>query len=159
MEYAYTIERSWFDGHRPSLSFAPFKRAMKRGVEILMLGLATATINAFLDALCRNISYANATFYVKLHTGDPGSAGANNAAGNTTRQQVTFSAASGGSITNSADVVWTSVSTSETYSHVSFWSASSGGTYLGNDDLASSQAVVAGNNFRIAAGSLTISGT
>jgi hypothetical protein len=159
MEHAYTIERSWFDGHRPGFGMTTFKRAFRRGFDVVFIGLATATINGFLDALCRNVSYSVAAFYVKLHTGDPGSAGANNAAGNTTRQQATFSAASGGSITNSADIVWTNVSTSETYSHVSFWTASSGGTYLGNDDLASSQAVVAGNNFRIAAGSLTITGT
>jgi hypothetical protein len=123
------------------------------------MALATATINGFLDALCRNVSYAAAAFYVKLHTGDPGSAGANNAAGNTTRQAATFSAASSGSITTSADIVWTNVSTTETYSHVSFWTASSGGTYLGNAALTASKAVTAGDNFRIAAGSLTLSGS
>ena len=31
--------------------------------------------NSWLDALARNTSYANATVYVKLHLGDPGSAG------------------------------------------------------------------------------------
>jgi hypothetical protein len=123
------------------------------------MALAVATINAFLDALLRNVSYANAAVYVKLHTGDPGSAGANNAAGNTTRQQATFGAASAESATTTADIVWTNVSTSETYTHISLWSASSGGTYLGNAALTSSQAVVAGNNFRIPAGSLTVSGS
>jgi hypothetical protein len=133
-------------------------RPLRRAVNVLK-ALATSVLNSFLDALCRNVSYANAAVYVKLHIGDPGSAGANNAAGNTTRQQATFSAASGGAITNSADVVWTNVSTSETYSHVSLWTASSGGTYLGNAALASSQAVVAGNNFRIVAGDLDITGS
>jgi len=139
-------------------SFLGTRRTLKRGVEVLK-ALAVGVINGFLDALCRNVSYANATVYVKLHTGAPGSAGANNAAGNTTRQQATFSAASGGAITNSSDVVWTNVSTSETYSHISLWSASSGGTFLGEAALASSQAVVAGNNFRIVAGDLDISGS
>jgi hypothetical protein len=149
---------SWFDGHR-AVSFAPFKRALKRGWDILMIGLAVATINGFLDALGNNTAYQIGTLYVKLHIGDPGSAGASNAAGNTTRQLASFAAASAGSMTTDADIVWTNVSTSETYSHVSFWTASSGGTYLGNDALDTSQAVVAGNNFRIPAGSLTISGS
>lgn len=121
-------------------------------------GLAAATANSWLDALCRSVTYTEpAAFYVKLHTGDPGAAGANNAAGETTRQTVTFSAASGGAITNSAAVTWTSVSTSETYSHVSFWDASTAGTFLGSDGLAVSRAVTAGDTFEIAIGDLDLS--
>lgn len=121
-------------------------------------GLAAATANSWLDALCRSVTYTEpAAFYVKLHTGDPGAAGANNAAGETTRQAVTFSAASGGAITNSAAVTWTNVSTSETYSHVSFWDASSAGTFLGSDGLAVSRAVTAGDTFEIAIGDLDLS--
>ena len=82
--------------------------------------------------------------------------GATAAAGNTTRIEAICSAASGGAITNSADIEWTSVSTSETYSHVSFWSASSGGTFLGSDDLAVPRAVLSGDNFTIAAGDLDL---
>jgi hypothetical protein len=88
--------------------------------------------------------------------GRPGCFGTANAAGNTTRVAVTCSAASGGSITNSADVVWTSVSTAETYSHVSFWSATSAGTFLGSDDLAVARTVAVGDNFTISAAALTL---
>jgi hypothetical protein len=110
-----------------------------------------------LNALCRNVAWTQpAAFWVKLHTGDPGSAGTSNAAGNTTRQQATFSAASGGSITTSADLAWTNVSTAETYSHVSFWDASTAGTFLGSDDLAVSRTVAIGDNFTILAGSETL---
>jgi hypothetical protein len=113
--------------------------------------------NAALNALCRNVAWTQpAAFYVKLHTGDPGASGASNAAGNTTRQQATFSAASAGSLTTSADVAWTNVSTAETYSHVSFWDASTNGTFLGSDDLAVSRTVAVGDNFTITAGSLTV---
>lgn len=139
-------------------SFLPSIRAFKRGPQVLK-ALAVGVINSFLDALLRNTSYANATVYVKLHIGAPGSAGANNAAANTSRQQATFNAASSGATTNTSDVVWTNVSNSETYSHISLWSASSGGTFLGEAALAGSQAVVAGNNFRIVAGDLDISGS
>lgn len=120
-------------------------------------GLASGVANSILDSLARNVSWtAPAAFCVKLHTGDPGAAGTSNAAGNTTRVAVTCSAASSGSITNSADVNWTSVSTAETYSHVSFWSATSAGTFLGSDDLAVSRTVAVGDNFTIAAAALTL---
>jgi hypothetical protein len=118
---------------------------------------AEATRNSMLDAFARNVSYANAAVYVKLHTGDPGAAGANNAAANTTRQQATFGAgAASGAISNTAAVEWTNVSNTETYTHVSLWTASSGGTFLGSDDLSSSAAVTAGDTFRIPVGDLDL---
>lgn len=123
----------------------------------MAVGLASAIANSILDALCRSVAWTEpAAFYVKLHTGDPGSAGTANAAGETTRKAVTFSAASAGAITNSADIAWTNVSTSETISHISFWDASSAGTFLGSDALAASKALTAGDNFTIAAGDLDI---
>ena len=123
----------------------------------MAVGIKDTQANAWLNALCRNVAYTQpAAFWVKLHIGDPGSAGTSNAAGNTTRQQATFSAASGGSITTSADLNWTNVSTAETYSHVSFWDASTAGTFLGSDDLAVSRTVAVGDNFTILAGSLTL---
>jgi hypothetical protein len=121
-------------------------------------GLAAGQANAILDALCRSVAYSDpASFNVKLHIGDPGSAGTANAAGETTRKAATFSAASGGAITTSADITWTNVSTSETYSHVSFWSDVAAGTFLGSDALDTSRAVLAGDNFTIAAGDLDLS--
>lgn len=120
-------------------------------------GIASGQADAILDAYCRSVAYSDpAAFCVKLHTGDPGSAGTSNAFGDTTRQAVTFSAASGGAITNSADITWTSVSTTGTISHISFWSATSAGTFLGSDDLAASKGLNAGDNFTIAAGDLDI---
>lgn len=95
--------------------------------------------------------------YAKLHTGDPGSAGTSNAATETTRQAVTVGAASAGVITSTADVEWSSVSADETYAWVSFWDASSGGNFLGRDDLPVSKAVTTGDTFRIPSGDLTFS--
>jgi hypothetical protein len=118
---------------------------------------AEATRNAMLDAFARNVSYANAAVYVKLHLGDPGAAGASNAAANTTRQQATFgNAAASGAISNTAAVEWTSVSNTETYTHVSLWTASTNGTFLGSDDLSSSAAVTAGDTCRIPVGDLDL---
>ena len=124
----------------------------------MAVGIASGIANSWLDGLCRSVTWTEpAAFYVKLHLGDPGSAGANNAAANTTRQAVTFSAASAGAITNSAAVTWTSVSNTETYSHVSFWDASSAGNFLGSDALAVSRAVTAGDTFEIAIGDVDLS--
>ena len=121
-------------------------------------GIASGVANSLVNALTRATNYTAPTaFWVKLHTGDPGSAGTSLAAGNTTRQQATFSAAASGSGTTSADITWTNVSTSETYSHVSFWDASSAGNFIGSAALTSSRAVVAGDSFTIATGSLTLS--
>ena len=123
----------------------------------MAVGIAAASANAMLNAFARGTDYAgNAAVWVKLHTGDPGANGTANAAGETTRQQGTWGAASGGANSNSADIVWTNVSTGETYSHISLWTASSGGTFLGSDDLATPQAVTAGNTFTIPAGSQTM---
>ena len=121
-------------------------------------GLKASVANALLDALCRATNYtAPVAFYVKLHTGDPGAAGTSNAASNTTRQAATFSAASSGTSTSNADVAWTYVSNTETYSHVSFWDASSAGNFIGSAALSSSRSVVAGDDFTIPSGSLTLS--
>ena len=119
--------------------------------------LAESVRNSFLNALCRNTSYANAAVWVKLHIGDPGTAGTANAAGETTRQQATFGvAASGAAIENTVAIAWTSVSTSETYTHVSLWTASTAGTFLGGTALTQSKAVNSGSNFSIPIGDLDL---
>ena len=122
-------------------------------------GLAAAIAQSMLNALCRNIPWTQpAGFFLKLHTADPGAAGATAAFGDATRQAATFSAAaSDGTITNSADVNWTNVSAAGTVTHVSFWSASSAGTFLGSDDLATPRTLAIGDNFTILAGDVDLS--
>lgn len=123
----------------------------------MAVGLASGVANSILDALCRSVTWTEpAEFWVKLHTGDPGAAGASNAAGETDRQQATFSAASGGAITTSTDLTWTNVSNTETLSHLSFWDASAAGNFLGSDALAAPKAVTAGDTFTISAGDLDL---
>ena len=87
--------------------------------------------------------------YIKLHTGDPGEAGTSNAATETTRKVVTFSAAASGSISSAATVEWTNVSTTETYSHWSLWDNATTGNCLWSGALSSSAAVTAGDTFQI----------
>ena len=122
-------------------------------------GLSAGIAQSILNALCRNVAWTQpAGFYIKLHTGDPGAAGTTAAFGDTTRKGATFSAAAGdGTITTSADVDWTNVSAAGTVTHVSFWSASSGGTYLGSDDLTTPRTLAIGDNFTILAGDVDLS--
>lgn len=111
---------------------------------------------AFLNSL-RGTAFSVANVYVKLHLGDAGEDGTTNPAANTTRQLVTFSAASGGSMASSATVTWTNVSTTETYSHWSLWDSvgPTGGNCLWKGALSSSASVTAGDTFQIT--SLTLS--
>lgn len=117
-------------------------------------GLATTAVaNGWLNA----IRDGGTTFtvvadtFVKLHTGDPGSAGTSNAAaGDTTRKAMTQSAASGGAIALSGTApVWTNGGTSETITDISVWDASTGGTFLYSIQLTSSKAWVSGDTLTL----------
>lgn len=111
--------------------------------------------NKILDHTLGGTAFAQpAGVFVKLHVGDPGEAGANNPASETTRKAATFAAASGGSKASNADVQWTNVAATETYSHVSLWDASTGGNCLWYGPLTASVTVTAGGTFTMASGSL-----
>ena len=122
-------------------------------------GLAAAIAQSMLNALCRNVPWTQpAGFFLRLHTADPGPSGVTGAFGDATRQAATFAAAAAdGTITTSADVNWTNVTAAGTVTHVAFWSASSGGTYLGSDDLATPRTLAIGDNFTILAGDVDLS--
>lgn len=121
-------------------------------------GLASGIANAILDALVRSVAWSEpAAFFVQLHIGDPGSAGTSNVATETTRKQPTYSAASGGAITNDGAVSWASYPAAETISWVSFWSASSGGTFLGKKALTANRTPAIGDTVTLAVGDLDLS--
>ena len=108
----------------------------------MTVGLATTTLaNNWLNMLRQVAFTAPAATYVKLHTGDPGSAGTANASAVTTRQAATFSAASAGAIALSNSPSFT-MTTTETISHISVWDASTAGNLLWTAALTTSKAVV-----------------
>lgn len=112
-----------------------------------------------MDALFNNVSPAAVQLsarYIKLHTGDPGEDGTANAAAETTRKSITSAATANGVFTSTNALTWTSVSTSETYSYVSLWDASTAGNCLWSGALTTARAVIAGDSFEIAIGSLTV---
>ena len=118
----------------------------------MAVGIATTEANEALDAWL--VTYT----WVKLHIGDPGAAGAGAPALNTTRQQATWGAAAGGVKSNTNILEWLSVPNSEDYTHISFWTASTAGTF-GGSALVTANPVTTGDTFRIAAGDIDVTVT
>jgi len=88
--------------------------------------------------------------YVKLHTGDPGSAATTAPSAETTRKQITWSAAASGSKSMSGTLSWTSWSAgTETISHISIWDNVSAGVVLWTGQLSSSKTVNNGDTLNI----------
>lgn len=95
--------------------------------------------------------------FVKLHIGDPGEAGTGNPAAETTREEATFGAASGGVVSLDAPPVsWVAVSTTETYSHISLWDNVSAGNCLGSGALTAPVPVTALDDFDLTALTITV---
>ena len=119
----------------------------------MALGMSAAQAAGVLNSHLRGTAFpTNASVFAQLHLGDPGANGTTLPAVETTRQQVTFgSAATTGAIANTVAVTWTSVSTTETYTHYSLWTLATGGTFLGSGTITGG-AVTAGNNFSIPIG-------
>jgi hypothetical protein len=124
----------------------------------MAVGLASGEAAKILDAVGNATNYVAPTaFWLQLHTAEPGAAGTTAIAGNATRKQVSFGAASGGAIANDVAVTWTSgeVDTSEDYTHWSAWTASSAGTFLASG-VVTANAVVIGDTFTIPIGDVDL---
>ena len=123
----------------------------------MAVGLAPATANLILDAIARGTDWAGFdAVWVKLHIGDPGAAGTANPAGHTTRIQATFGTpASGGAISNTAALVWTSVSNAEDFTHFSAWTLNASGVFEFSG-LVTANAVLVGDTFTIPVGDLDL---
>lgn len=106
---------------------------------------ATNLANKWLDMLNATAFTAPAAFWVQLHVGDPGASGTANTSAVTTRKQVTWSAASGGSKSQSSSPSAWNMTATETISFVSFWDASSSGNFLGSAAVSVSRSVVNGD--------------
>lgn len=118
----------------------------------MTVGLSTVNLaNAWLNVLRATTFTGITNVFVKLHTADPGAAGATAAAaGSTTRVAITWAAASSGAIAmNGTAPSWTNGGTGETLTHISFWDASTAGNFLGSAALTSSQAWASTNTFTL----------
>jgi hypothetical protein len=110
-------------------------------------GPAAATANTLVDS----VTGAAGGGYLQFHIGDPGASGTSNQAGSTTRIAVAWPAASSGSATQTGTATLASwAGGSQTLSHYSLWSASTGGTFRGSGTFTASRAVVNGDSLNVA---------
>jgi hypothetical protein len=119
--------------------------------------VSAGVANSILDAMLNGNSFGGffAT-YAQLHNGAPGAAGTANAANGGTRQPAgTFSAPAGGTTHNTAAINWTAVTANETYTHVTLWSASTGGTFIASGSITAG-AILIGQNFQIPASGMSV---
>lgn len=113
----------------------------------MSVGISTVISHGLINVL-RGTDFTAITPFAKLHTGDPGSAGTSNASAETTRKAVTFGAPASGSSAGTA-VSWAWTAANETVSHVSYWTASTGGSFLGSGALSASQPMTSGNTLQV----------
>jgi hypothetical protein len=117
--------------------------------------------NKILDHMLRNQVFSPpTTIYVALYTASPSDSGGGTevSGGSYARQSATFNAASGGSITNSADITFPQATANwGTIVSVGLFDASTAGNLLWYGDLTQSKTVNNGDIFKISAGNLTVS--
>ena len=105
-------------------------------------GLAATTLaNNWLNMLRAVAFTAPAGTFVKLHTADPGVAGATAASVVVTRNAAVFNAAASGALSLSTLGAFT-MTASETISHISVWDAATVGNFLFSGALTTPKAVV-----------------
>lgn len=114
------------------------------------MAFSTTFANLLLDwGFTAGTAVRPTAWYVSLHTGDPGTTGANEVLvatdGDYVRKSVTYSAASGGANASTGAVSWTVKSDSAGYTvtHAGIWSASTAGTFYIGGALASPRTLAA----------------
>ncbi len=115
-----------------------------------MADLPVAQADAGLNAM-----FAPATtYYLSLHTADPGTTGANEVTGGSyARQAITFSSASNGSQTSTNAQTFTNMP-AVTLAGTGIWSTATAGNYLGGGP-ATSTAIPAGATVQYSAGDVS----
>ena len=117
-----------------------------------MPGLSDSGRNAYLDG------FTDAAVFASLHTADPGTAGtAEVSGGSYTRESITWGAASAGTVSSNAQIVFDVPASTITF--LGFWSASTAGTFYGSRALDTSQTYTTTGTYTIASGNLSESVT
>ena len=125
---------------------------------VSMAGSATdGLLDSFLNHAVINTAMASpAGVWAQLHLADPGSDGMLSPAVETARQQVTFATPTARATANTNDVTWPSVAAAETYRAISLWSDQAGGVPLYTAVFSAPIQVLAGSQFTILGGDITI---
>jgi hypothetical protein len=117
--------------------------------------------NKILDHTLATTAYTKPTnVYIALYTAAPSDAGGGTevSGGAYARQVATFGAASAGSTSNSADITFPVATASwNTITHIGILDASTAGNLLWHGALSASKAIATNDQFKIAAGNLTVS--
>jgi hypothetical protein len=124
----------------------------------MAVGLSVANLcNKILDHIRLGTAFAQpAGLFVKLHTADPGAAGATAASVVTTRPAATFGAAASGSMALSNTPSW-SMTANETITHISVWDNATAGNFLWSAALGTAKAVNSGDTLTLTACTLSLS--
>lgn len=96
------------------------------------MGFSTTACNLMLDALRAQTQYAS------LHSGDPGETGANELSGGSpayARKAITFAAAANKQIVQNGTAPLFDIPPSSSVQYVGFWTAITGGTWLGSKQV------------------------
>lgn len=116
-----------------------------------------------LDHVLRNTAYTSpTTVYLALYTAAPSDSGGGTevSGGSYARVAITFGASSGGAISNSGDVSFTTATASwGTVTHVGVFDALTVGNLLYHGALSASKAVGDGDTFKVSTGDLDITQT
>ena len=118
-------------------------------------GISSTMANSMLTTL----TTSPACTYVQLHTGDPGTAGTTDVSSVTTRQAVTWNSPSAGSVSASNQPAWTSWAgtNGEVDTDISFWTASTSGTFDMSIQLSSSVTMDTGDSLTLTSITISIS--
>jgi hypothetical protein len=117
-------------------------------------GIASAMVTTWLNSL----TGTPASSFAQLHTGSPGAAGTSNVSSTTTREGVTWNAPSAGAVTNATNPAWPAWAgtSGEVVTDLSFWTASSAGTFDWSVVLTSSVTMLTGDTLTITSISVTV---
>jgi hypothetical protein len=112
------------------------------------MGATPALLEDLTGTTTRDASFANAEVWLSLHSANPGSSGANeitSGSGAAGRQQVTFSSGGSGADSSQAEVDVTIVG-AHSIPWYGYWTAQTGGTFLGGYPLVGPMLLAANSN-------------
>lgn len=114
-------------------------------------GISSYLANKYLGMLGAAAFTAPAATYVELHTAAPGANGTTAVSSTTTRQAVTWAAASGGSIAANNTPTWSSWAgtNGETVTDIAIFDASTTGNFLFSVQLTASKVVNTGDTLTL----------
>ncbi len=116
--------------------------------------------HALINCVLRNTAYTPpAKIYLGLHTESPGESGTGVevSGGDYARQEIAFNAPANGSTTNSGDVLFPVATASwGSVSHFALWDAGIAGNALLHGAFTQVKQIEAGDQFKVAAGNMTI---